>query len=237
MNILSILLWVCASATLTPIAAHLGLRRVDPGLSAGCRSFIPAATVGAIIGACLHVVAISSGTGSVMAQPMSILLMSLIAVSGHVDFRTAWAPCELVLPVCLVAGAVLPFFSNAIWWMALIPGLVLFISAHIAWKIQLQIGERCLPPADFIFLLLPAVLFGASIPAAVCFGLISALVAVAGLPGIGAGLRGNPAALATATKDLRLGFGAPVALVGLVSAPLTISLALQTGLRAFGIEV
>ena len=119
---------------------------------------------------------------------------------------------------------------------AAVSGLALFAAAHIAWEVQLRVGRRCLPPADFMLLALPAILFGASILAVACYGSVAALLAFAGFVGVRSGFRGNPEALAGAAHDLHAGSGTPVALVGLASPPLLGALALQAVLRGFGIE-
>lgn len=236
MTVAAAVLWIGICAAVPVAAVRHGLRRVDPSLAVDERSFLPSATMGAMIGACMHVIAVPSGIGAVMAQPMAVPLVSLIAVAGHVDFRTTWAPSELMLPVCLAAGAVSPPLAEATALPPLVPGLMLFAAAHIAWEIQLRIGRRCLPPADFIFLSLPAMLFGPSIIAAACYGSVAAFLAFAGLPGVRSGFRGNPEALAGAAHDLDAGSGTPVALVGLASPPLLGALALQAFLRGFGVE-
>ena len=237
MTIAAAVLWIGTCAAVPAAAARHGLRRVDSNLRVEFRSFLPAAVIGTMIGACLHFVAVPNGTGPVMAHPMSVALVSLIAVAGHVDLRTAWAPSELMLPVCLAAGAVSPPLAEATELPAPLPGLALFAAAHTAWEIQLRVGRQWLPPADFIVLALPAVLFGASALAAACYGSVAALLAFAGLPGGRSGFRGNPEALAGAAHDLHAGSGTPVALVGLASAPLLGALALQAVLQGFGVEV
>ena len=236
MTIVSAVLWIGICAAVPAAAARQGLRRVEPKLAVEDRSFLPAAVIGTMIGACMHFMAATSGIGPVMAQPMSVPLVSLIAVAGHVDLRTAWAPSELMLPVCLAAGAVSPPLAEATELPPLFSGLVLFAAAHVAWEIQLRVGRRCLPPADFILLALPAILFGASILAAACYGSVAALLAFAGLPRVRSGFRGNPEALAVAANDLHAGSGTPVALVGLASPPLLGALAVQAVLRVFGVE-
>lgn len=236
MTIAAAVLWIGICAAVPAVAARHGLRRVDPNLPVEDRSYLPAAVIGTMIGACMHFMAVPNGIGPVMVQPMSVLLVSLIAVAGQVDLRTAWAPSELILPVCLSAGAVSPPLAQATELSPLFPGLALFAAAHMAWEIQLRIGRPCLPPADFILLALPAVLFGASIPAAACYGSVAALLAFAGLPRVRFGFGGNPEALAGAAYDLHAGSGTPVALVGLASPPLLAALALQAVLWGFGVE-
>lgn len=235
MTVAGAVLWIGICAAV-PAAARHGLRRVDPNLTVDDRSFVPAAVIGTMIGACMHFMAVSRGIGPIMAQPMSVPLVSLIAVAGHVDLRTAWAPSELMLPICLAAGTVSPPLAAATELPSLIPGVVLFAAAHIAWEVQLRIGRRCLPPADFIFLALPAMLFGASVISAVCYGSVAALLAFAKLPGDRSGFRGNPEALAGAADDLHAGTGTPVALVGLASPPLLGALALQAVLQCCGVK-
>ena len=236
MTVAAAVLWIGICVAIPAAAARHGLRRVDPNLPLTDRRFLPAAVIGTMVGACMHFMAVPGGTGPVMAQPMSVLLVSLIAVAGHVDLRTAWAPSELMLPVCLAAGAVSLPLAEATGLPMPLPGLALFAGAHFAWEIQLRVGRRCLPPADFILLALPAILFGASTLAAACYGSVAAVLAFAGLPGLRSGFRGNPEALAGAAHDLHARSGTPVALVGLASPPLLAALALQAVLRCFGVE-
>ena len=235
MTFAAAVLWICLCAAAPAAGARLGLRRVEPDLPVEKRTFLPTAVIGTMVGACMHFMAVSSGIGSVMAQPMSILLVSFIAVAGHVDFRTAWAPSELMLPVCLASGAVSPPLAEATGLPPPLPGLALFAAAHLAWEIQMRIGRRCVPPADLILLALPAFLFGASALAAACYGSIAVFLALAGHPCARSGIRGNPEALAGAADDLHA--GTPVALVGLAAPPLMVALALQPVLRVFGVEV
>ena len=236
MTVAAAVLWMGICAAVPAAVARHGLRRVDPNLPVEDRTFLPAAVIWTTIGACMHFMAVSRDIGLIMAQPMSVPLVSFIAVAGHVDLRTAWAPSELILPICLAAGAVSPPLAEATGLPPLVPGLALFAAAHFAWEVQLRVGRRCLPPADFIFLALPAMLFGASILAVACYASVAALLAFAGLPGVRSGFRGNPEALAGAAHDLPEGSGTPVALVGLASPPLLGALALQTVLRGFGVE-
>ena len=176
----------------------------------------------------MHAMAAGADAATVMAQPESILLVALLVVAGQVDFRTAWAPSELVLPICLVAGMVSPLGSSAGVPAAIPAGLLLFAAAHVAWAIQLRIDLRCVPPADLIIMAAPLLLFGASAASAMCYGVIAALLALAGQVQALSWIRGLPAALAGAEAHLSSGPGTRVALVGLGSPVLVAALALQS---------
>ena len=227
-NIPELLFWALLSAVALPVAGGHGLHRLAPDAAAGCLSFLPASIAGAVAGSCMHVIAAGPDTVAVMARPESIPLVALLVVAGKVDFRTAWAPSELVLPLCLVAGMVSPLGSSAGALAAILAGTLLFAAAHIAWVIQLRIGLRCAPPADLIVLAAPLLLFGASSASAMYYGAIATLLALARRVKALSWIRGCPAALAGAQADLSAGPGTRVALVGLGSPVLIAALALQS---------
>ena len=228
MNTPGFLFWALLSALALPVAGRCGLRRLAPDAATEFMTFLPASIAGAVAGSCMHVMAAGPDTAVVMAQPESILLVALLVVAGQVDFRTAWAPSELVLPLCLVVGMVSPLGSSAGAPAAILAGSLFFAAAHVAWVIQLRIGLRCVPPADLIILAAPLLLFGASAASAMYYGAIAALLALARRVKALSRIRGCPAALAGAQADLSSGPGTRVALVGLGSPILVAALALQS---------
>ena len=146
------------AAALPVLCAHMGLRRLAPDTSISGYETPAAASAGALCGcAAAHL----SQNGEVQSAA-AVALFGFLAVSAVVDWRTAWAPTELALPVCIAAGfcagpdgnglAVLVLSSVAI-------GGGLFLSAWAFLALQARRGRIWFPPADAIALALPLILF------------------------------------------------------------------------------
>ncbi len=210
--------WLLLTAPIAAIAARRGLRRVDPG---GGEPDLPLAAASAsLLAAGLHVLAAGQDVDAVMARPVSIFLLGMVMMAGLVDIDTAWAPRELMLPICTAAGVVAATGQGPGWpagAAGAAAGLLLYPAMQVAWRLQVATGMRAVPPADAAVLCLPVMLFGLGAISTLCYASIGAAAMLAGLAG-------GQERLTEAARSLSLANGRPIALVGVFAPVLTLTL-------------
>ena len=198
------------------------MRRLDAARIIGWSRLLLVSSFGSMLGCALNSLAVAiGGTGSV-SSPFSILLIGFLAVSGYVDSRTAWAPSELIIPICLLSGMASPGAETYGSWTGLITGVSLWLAARIGWRVQVVAGRPWLPPADLVALVLPILLFGISGISAACFAALMVLLGLARVNRVRNLLPGDPDALDEAAVGRGFGDRKPVALLGL-AAPVLIA--------------
>ena len=91
---------LAAAIVLPTWCGRSGLRRLEPDASLPGFEIPAAAAAGALCGlAEAHL----SQNGELLSAA-TVILCGFLAAAAVVDWRTAWAPTELVLPVCIAAG-------------------------------------------------------------------------------------------------------------------------------------
>ncbi len=114
------------------------------------------------------------------ADLLWIFLGALFMAAAWVDARTYWAPDELVLPCCIIAGSVGLSDREGCWWLAgAALGAAVWIAARIAWQLQGRFRTGFPPPPDLVALAMPLLLFGSDIRAVfACLACVPALAAI-----------------------------------------------------------
>ena len=220
--------WLLFTAPVAAIAAVRGLRRVEPG--GGEPSMALAAVAASLLAGGLHVLAIDQDVDAVMARPESIFLLGMLMIAGMVDLDTAWAPRELMIPICAAAGVVSPLGHGPEWPVqaaGMAAGLLLYPAMQLVWHLQDVTGMRAVPPADAAMFCLPAILFGFGVMSILCYASICAAAMFAVLAGRQQGL-------AEAARSLSLAGGRPVALVGVFAPVLFAALGAEIILASVG---
>lgn len=154
----SILPALAAAVVLPAWCAQRGLRRLAPDVSMSGFAIPAAASAGAFCGlAAAHL----TQNGDVQSAA-AVVLCGFLAASAAVDWRTAWAPTELVLPACIAAGFCAGADGNGLAVLVLSSVAIgggLFLSAWAFLALQARAGRIWFPPADAIALAIPLILF------------------------------------------------------------------------------
>ncbi len=227
MSVATILIWCAAGLAVPPVAARFGLRRLKSVDQAGWLTLIGISGCATALGVCLHAAAKQRGMDAGPGSPCLMLLVPLLATAGWVDHRTAWAPRELVAPICILSGLLSPAASDYGSPAGIAAGLLLFCGAHFLWRMQQCADAMIMPPADIVALLLPSLLFGLSWIAVSVHLALALLLLLEAHAGSGGRLRGNRYALAEAARDLTQARGAPVAFLGITAIPTAAGMVLQ----------
>ncbi len=137
---------------------RLGLKRLQRGADLPVAASWTAAAACAAIGMCLSWPEHHAGNSAFVLTSASAFLCALLATAALADWKTSWAPTELMLPICLLAGACAaatagPYESSLGFSAA--AGGTLFAAAWGLWTIQIAAGWPILPPADAVSLALP----------------------------------------------------------------------------------
>ena len=214
--------WAVSAVLLPPFAARVGMRRLDAARTIGWSRLLLVSSFGAVLGCALHILALEIGGEEAVSSPVSIALIGLLAVSGYVDSRSAWAPSELIVPICLMSGMASSVAESLGSLIGLLTGFALWLAARIAWRVQIGAGRPWLPPADLVAMVLPILLFGASGISAACFAALMILLGLARFNRLLDLLPGDPKALDEAAVGRGFGNRKPVALLGL-AAPVLIA--------------
>ncbi|MCY3879282.1 MAG: hypothetical protein OXF74_08900 [Rhodobacteraceae bacterium] len=160
------------SAGLSAWTALQGTRRLAPESKISARQTVFVCFAGAIFGTAVIFLdspyASKSGT-----QFAAIALYALLAAAAFIDWRTGWAPTELMLP--LTASAFW-FFSTESAWLALAVGSGSLACAWCLWAAQRAFGAVWIPPADCIALALPLLLFQSGAGAVAAYALIALIL-------------------------------------------------------------
>ena len=101
----------------------------------------------------------------------TVVLFPFLAAAAFVDLRTGWAPDELMIPICVLAGLAAPQFVAG--HVGLVAGIALYIGGRVVWHVQVP---KRIPPADCIALASPFLLFESLMRAASLF-MLAALLA------------------------------------------------------------
>ena len=104
------------------------------------------------------------------ASILWIFLGAFFSAAAFVDARTFWAPDELVLPCCILAGSIGSAGGEVFWYLqGPVFGFALWGVGRIAWQLQIVLGLRFLPPPDVAAFAMPLVLFGLDIRSAIAY--------------------------------------------------------------------
>jgi len=100
---------------------------------------------------------------------------ALLLLAAWTDYRTAWAPDGVTLPLIFGATSAAGLLGTlGVGPLGVIViTLALFLVSQAAWALQALIGHRHLPPADLMALALPALLFGTTIYAPISYMVLS----------------------------------------------------------------
>ncbi len=169
------LLALAAASVLPAWCARRGLRRLAPDASMSAFEIPAAASAGAFCGFAAAHLALNGEVQSVAA----VVLCGFLAASAVVDWRTAWAPTELALPVCIAAGFCAGPEGNGLAALVLSSVAIgggLFLSAWAFLPLQARAGRIWIPPADAIALALPLILFETNLAKAMLYSAVTVVL-------------------------------------------------------------
>ena len=160
---------VLLTLTVAPLAAcalsrwlgRRGLNRLQHDIGLPEAASWIAGTFSAAIGVCLTWPQSQGGQLGIGLTVLFGVFFALLAVAAVVDWKTKWAPTELMLPICLIAGVystLPPPYSQPALGVSALTGIALMALAWGFWAIQVRLKAKCLPPADAISLALPTIL-------------------------------------------------------------------------------
>ena len=170
---------VIAASALAARGGAAGLARLETNASRRIH-FLPwAALAGSISGAAIAISQYRITGQAQAAEFLWVFLGAFLAAASFVDARTYWAPDELVLPCCILAGSVGILGCAGYWGIwGPVSGLAMWSAARLVWRLGVA-GIRRLPPPDLVAAAMPLMLFGADIRSALAyFGCSSVLLAV-----------------------------------------------------------
>lgn len=137
----------------------IGYKRLD-GKTFPVATSLRFATAATVASTCGFFISIfTTGSLTLTASMVNAALYALLMTASLVDWKTQWAPTELILPICALVGLSAVISGVMSSWMA-IAGLTLFVLAWAFWRIQSLSGHELLPPADCLALFLPILLLG-----------------------------------------------------------------------------
>ena len=140
---------------------YIGLQRLAGDGDKMLGSLLCASHAGGLIGLCQFISG-NSGNAIYAAVP----LCAMLATAAYVDWRTAWAPTELVFPICLLSAGYTAWPAYGGWvalaWSVATGGGI-FASSWGLWRLQSSFGIGWVPPADAIALFLPFLLIDTAI--------------------------------------------------------------------------
>ena len=145
-----------------------------------------------------------------------------------VDYCSAWAPVELMIPVCLVGGMVGLWDAHSpasSLCLGAGSGCLLYLIARLAWTAQTLARILVLPPADAIALLLPILLFGNMRATALSYVALTCLLMFMRMAGTFHFLAGSSRALGSVEAVTATTSGRAVTLVA-IAFPLWIAVLL-----------
>ena len=173
---------LAAAIVLPAWCAQRGLRRLAPDVSLSGAELHAAAAAGALGGLAAARVSQSDD----ILSGATVILCGFLAAAAIVDWRTSWAPTELVLPICIAAGLCAGAETDGL------PGLILssaavgggvFLSAWALFLLQARAGQVWFPPADTIALAMPLFLLQTNLAkAAQLLAVAAVLLAVKWFP-------------------------------------------------------
>ena len=167
-----------ASAAFCGVA---GLVRLEPEAVGRIDRLPWAALAGSFVGMAVAVSQTGLSGPVQVAPSMWVFLGAFFAAASLVDVRTYWAPDELVLPFCVLAGSVgIANYSSGFWGLqGPVSGLALWVIGRILWRLQIAADLRFMPPPDFAAVVMPLLLFGPDIRAALAYsGCAAALTGI-----------------------------------------------------------
>ncbi|MCY4542503.1 MAG: hypothetical protein OXB95_08970 [Rhodobacteraceae bacterium] len=164
-------------------AARRGLKRLEDTVFVNLRLLSTVAATGAALGlAAAWPPASEDGWALIRIAP-TVFLCTLMLTVASVDWQTAWAPRELMIPICLLAGVVAfddACLSTVTLTIGITAGLLLLLASTLFWKIQCAVRLPILPPADFIALCMPALLFGLRLSSLLCYAALACMLLAIG---------------------------------------------------------
>ena len=170
-----------ASAVSAARSAAAGVARLEPSAVRRIRSIPWVALAGSISGAGIAISQLGFPLQAKASPFLWIFLGAFFSAASFVDARTFWAPDELVLPCCVLAGSAGIAHCASYWaiWGPL-SGLLLWGCARIAWRLQIILFKRrLLPPPDIVAVAMPLLLFGADVRAVLAqFGCAAVLLGI-----------------------------------------------------------
>ncbi|MDE0306022.1 MAG: hypothetical protein OXI87_14260 [Albidovulum sp.] len=169
-----------ASAVSAARSGAAGVARLEPNAVRRIRSIPWVALAGSISGAGIAISQLGFPLQAKASPFLWIFLGAFLSAASYVDARTFWAPDELVLPCCVLAGSA-GIADCAGYWAIWGPlsGLLLWGSARIAWRLQILFKRRLLPPPDIVAVAMPLLLFGADVRAVLAqFGCAAVLLGI-----------------------------------------------------------
>ncbi len=215
---------------LTLFLARRGLKRLHADVHISDWELAIAATIGSSIGLLAVCQSPSGNSVGPSVAAMTPLLCALMTAAAKVDYCSAWAPVELMIPACLLGGMVGLWDSDAPATSVCIglgSGLLLYLIARLAWVAQSWARTLILPPADTIALLFPILLFGGSIATVLSYVALTCLLVLIRIAGTMHILSGSTRALESAGIGMAGTKGRPITLVAIVFPLLVTGLLVQ----------
>ena len=208
--------------------AQRGLRRLAPNAALSDFELAAASSAGAFCGfAAAHI-----GQNSGHLSAATVFLCGFLGAAAYVDWRTGWAPTELVAPVCIATGFCAGTDGNGISVLFLSSAAIgggLFSSAWALFALQARAGQIWFPPADAIALAIPLILFETHLAKAALFVAVAAvLLGVKHLHTDGHDGRPGRVALPDGKVAL-LAVAHPALLFGMLAEALTVHFSVGTG--------
>ena len=182
MTALLILTLAPAAAAVSLRLGQTGLKRLRHNADPPAAAILAASAACALTGMILTWPETGGDLFSIGLTAATAFLCSMLAAAALIDWKSAWAPTELILPICLLAGvcaAAAAGLSRMPFGFNLVSGGALFAAAWGLWAVQNSLRLPILPPADAVALALPVILLSsAEIQAAFYLALSAALILV-----------------------------------------------------------